>query len=106
MEPAELRDRVVIQTQSTTSTSDLGHPYENWVTASTVWASVNNLGGREAYYAKQVQPDATHRITIRDGVAVAVSQRMTMGSRTFNILDVQRDGDPNGYQTVIVQEVL
>jgi SPP1 family predicted phage head-tail adaptor len=106
MEPAQLRERVEIQVQTTTATTDLGHPYENWVTSATVWAKVQNLGGREAFYAKQVQPDATHRIVIRSGQTVAVASRLKVGSRIFNVLETRPDGEPDGYLEITVQEVL
>lgn len=104
MEPAKLRHRLILKTNTPTATSDGGMPYENFTTEATIWGRVANISGREAYYAKQVQPDATHRITLRDHVSVTPDKQLVHGSRVFNVLDVQSDGEPDGYQTVIVME--
>lgn len=106
MDPGRLRHRVVIQAQNTTATSDFGHGYANWTTAATVWASIEPLSGRELFQAKQVQPDATHKIMIRGGQTITPLNRLSHEGRYFNVLSVTNELERNFYKTLIVQESL
>lgn len=103
-DPGKLRHQITIQAQSTTSTSDTGQPVENFTTQATVWASIEQLSGREGYWARQIQPTATHKIIIRGGQTVTPANRILHESRYFNVIDVKRHDERDFYTTIIAEE--
>lgn len=60
----ELKHRITIQ-KYTTITTDNGFDEETWLDYKTVWASMNNLYGKEFYAAKAVQSENTVEFTVR-----------------------------------------
>lgn len=105
-DPGKLRHRITIEAQSTTSTSELGQPVENFTTQATVWASINQLSGREGHYARQMQPDATHKIIIRGGQTVTPAHRLLHEGRYFNVLSVKRLDERDFYSEITASEKL
>lgn len=67
-----------------------GQPAEAWATVADVWANVEPLSGRELWHAQQVQPDVTHRITLRYTSALKIDPgwRAVMNGRVFSFLSV------------------
>lgn len=78
-------------------------PPVNWQTIAVRWAQIEPQKGQEPFIGAQIQPDTTHRITlrffpglstkmrllVRDPNAAATSDFPEGGYRVFNILDVQ-----------------
>ena len=104
MNPGRLKHRITIQAQSDTAYSELGQPTENFTTQATVWGEIIPMSGREAYYAKQVQPDVTHKITIRGGQTVTPKHRLSHESRIFNVLSSTREDERTRYMIIMAQE--
>jgi SPP1 family predicted phage head-tail adaptor len=104
MNPGKLRHRLVIKAQSTTSTSELGMPVENFTTQATVWGSIEPLTGRELFTAKQVYPLVTHRITVRGNLSLTPAKRIEHESRVFNILSVVDKDERKIEKTVMAME--
>jgi len=85
------RHRVTIVQPSETITR--GEPVVTWSDVATRWASVEPLAGRELWNARQVQPDVTHRVTLRyeSGMAINTKWRLRLASgRILDIVSVTR----------------
>jgi SPP1 family predicted phage head-tail adaptor len=90
--PGDLRHRVQIQQQ--TSTSDLfGQPLETWAGIRTTWAGIEAIALREKFQG-EFTPEVTHTITMRypNGVTVAAGMRVVFGARVFKIQAVNDVG--------------
>ncbi len=89
MQSGKLRHLVDIQT--TTQTRDtLGQPVDSWADTSTNQrAFIRPLRGNELMIARQVTPQVTHEIIMRNPT-LAPDQRLQEagGTRTFNILSI------------------
>lgn len=70
-----LRHRLALKTKSVTRDS-FGEEDVTWVTAATVWGSVEPLRGREYMEAKQGQADVSHRVVIRYRTGVVPTMRV------------------------------
>jgi len=88
-----LRHRIEIQTRAP-DVDALGQPIDDWQTAATVWASVEDLRGREFFEARQANvSEVTARVVIRHRPDVAPAQRLVHGARRFNVIGIL---DPDG----------
>lgn len=94
MKVNKLRHRVQIQSP-TRNQNELGEVTEGWATASTVWASVEPLSGRELAKAQQVQADVTHRVIIRYRPGVKQDWRVVHMGRELNITVVRNIEERN-----------
>ena len=83
--PARLRQRVTLQTKTATRSAS-GAEVPTWTDTVTVWASVEDLNGREFWGSRKVNAEATAIITIRHRLSVVTTMRAVFGSRTFDIL--------------------
>ena len=89
MQAGKLRHLVDIQTNSTTRDTT-GQPVASWSDTSTDQrAFIRPLRGNELMIARQVTPQVTHEITMRNP-ALTHDQRLQEagGTRTFNILSI------------------
>lgn len=66
MNIGKMNKRITIQ-KFTVIQNENGFDKEEWINHKTVWASVNNLSGKEFYTAKAVQAENTVEFTIRYG---------------------------------------
>lgn len=87
-----LRERVTIQTLET-SRDGFGGIVETWETMTTVWASVQNITGREVLAAQQTNAEISHRVTMRYLDNVVPTMRLLWGTR---ILDINAALDADG----------
>jgi SPP1 family predicted phage head-tail adaptor len=79
MDPGRMRDRVTIETPSTTADAG-GDRVTTWAqlaTPATVAAAVEPLSGREFTYAKSFAATVSHRVTIRYRADVTARCRLT-----------------------------
>ena len=84
-----LRNRVTIQTVSESTSADAyGGRAKTWSAEFDAWAEIVPQSGREFYRAQQVVSDMTHllRIRYRPDVTFTPDNRITFGSRIFNIV--------------------
>lgn len=92
--PGDLRHRLVLEAP-VESDDTAGGVVRSYAAAATVWAQIEPLSPREAVAADAAGATLTHRITIRNGVAVTTRHRFTLGTRVFRIASV-RDPDESG----------
>lgn len=98
MRAGQLRHRVTIQAQTTTQ-DEYGQPVQTWSDVATVWASVEDLSGREFFAAQQIAAEVTTRVTIRYRAGIEPDMRVIAGGRTLDIRSVQ---DPDGRRRQLV----
>ena len=98
--PGKLRHRITIEHPVTTQ-NEYGEQIPTWATFATVWASREDLTGREAYYAGASQKAATMltRFTIRYIPALDEKMRVVSDGRTYGIQSV---ADPDGRREQLV----
>ena len=92
MRAGDLRRRVTIQQKSVTRDT-YGAEVVSWTDVATVWASVEDLSGRELYDAERITTEVTTRIRMRYRAGITTDMRAVYGARTFNIRAVL---DPEG----------
>jgi SPP1 family predicted phage head-tail adaptor len=101
----KLRRRVEVQSLTAASAANAYNETSatNWQTVAIRWAQIEPLAGREVWQAQQVQPDTTHRVTLRFMAGLSAKMRLLAkdpnagattefpqgGRRIFNIQDVQ-----------------
>lgn len=85
-----MRNRITIQ-QRTVSRDTDGAPLEAWSDYATVWAEIEQTGGREFYAAKQINSKLTHEIRIHYNAAIVSSMRVVWGTRTLFIESALQD---------------
>jgi head-tail adaptor len=78
-------------------------PPVNWQTVATRWCQIEPQKGGEPFQGQQVQPDTTHRVTMRFFTPLSTKMRLLVhdpraaattafpqgGLRAFNVIDVQ-----------------
>lgn len=101
----KLNTRIELQSKSTTYDA-LGQPVLAWATDYTVSASVKPLSSREAYFAKAVRPETTHRVLIRFLSGFSHHHRIKIGARILNILAILNIDDDNKTMQVDCLEVV
>lgn len=82
-----LDTRVTVQTQSLTQNS-LGESVITWVDYASVWASVEQLSGRDLWALAQIHSPVTTRVLIRPLEGLLSSMRIVFGTRTLTIESV------------------
>jgi len=90
---SELNQRARILARTTTP-DGAGGVTETWNTAATVWAKLESLSGDEAFAAQGLRTRARYRITARRNPVVEPARRVSIGTRSFRILDVLDDASP------------
>lgn len=76
---------------NTTATGSRGQQSASWSAKhSAVPMKIKSLTGREAEIARQLVATATNEIVIRHKESITTEDRITWGSRTFNIGFVDR----------------
>ncbi|HQS59733.1 MAG: hypothetical protein B7Y56_03040 [Gallionellales bacterium 35-53-114] len=83
----KLNRRIIIQTVGTTQDA-IGEPGGDPTTFATVWASVEDLTGREFIAAGGTQNEAQTKIAIRYLAGVLPAMRVLDGSTAYNIESV------------------
>ena len=101
----KLRRRVEVQALTAPDPANAYNekPPTNWQTIAYRWAQVEPQKGNEPFQGSQVQPDTTHKITLRFFAGLTTKMRLVVrdplagpsaefpqgGKRAFNIVDVQ-----------------
>ena len=84
-----LRNRVTIQSQSTTQDS-VGQETQTWTDVKVVWAQINPLAGKDYYNQSGEHAEISHEVLMRDGVTVRPGDRLEFGTRYFDVREVLR----------------
>lgn len=87
MNPGDLRHRVTLQKYVETTDED-GFITQTWQNIATVWASVENLYGREYWEAAAIQKENTVKFTIRYRADIDQTMRIVFGGKIYNIVSV------------------
>lgn len=85
--PGAMRFRVVIEAPEETRNS-LGEVVKEWNAVATVWASIQNLTGREVVANSRQEFVLTHRVVIRFLAGILPSYRLVWGDRRLEISSV------------------
>jgi SPP1 family predicted phage head-tail adaptor len=92
MQAGKLNCRVTIQSLQAGQDA-IGQPVTTWTDVATVWASVEDLTGREYQAAQATQNPVQTRIRIRYRAGIVASMRALYGNVIYNIEAVlDRDG--------------
>jgi SPP1 family predicted phage head-tail adaptor len=108
MEVGKLNKRIELQLNSEETsayTTSFGGLTTTWATASTVWASIRPLSGRELFIAQQAQSDANYEIRIRYYTGLDTFYRIKFGTRYFQILSVLNTDEHNEEMLLQCKEV-
>ena len=66
--------------------------------------SILRLTGDEAQLARQTFPNATHTVNMRWRDGITSKDKLTFGTRTFNIIDVDNVNERNRELVLVVGE--
>lgn len=88
MHTGRLRHRITIQRTVETQSGTGAATVFSWLTIATVWASVNDLSGRELIQADAAAVEATVRVRLRYTDDVTALCRILHGDRTLEIVHV------------------
>jgi len=104
----KLNKRITIQTMKDTKVS--GFNTTGWVDYKTVWASINNLFGKEYWSAKACNAENTLSIEIRYSKDLEVlntkKYRIKWGNRLFDITSIDNVMYANKVLKIKAMEVL
>lgn len=92
MRAGKLRHRIRIEAPGTVQ-DKYGEPVEGWTTFAEVWASREDLTGREAFAAQQVNAEVTTRFGLRFLPGMTANMRVQCEGIGY---DLQSVADPDG----------
>ena len=89
MSIGQMRTRLYLESSTETRTSD-GGVVEAWTPDTPIWARVRGLRGRELFSAQQINPQTSHKLTIRYCKGLTSGNHLLNkdGARIFNIQSV------------------
>ena len=100
-----LRHRVTIQQKSGSGLDTRGQTTATWVDVQAgVPAAIRQLSGQEGLLARQVYPTATHKVSLRYRSDLTNQMRLVFGTRTLNIIDINRMDEIPDEMLVMVGE--
>jgi SPP1 family predicted phage head-tail adaptor len=91
-----MRERITIQVIAQTADGQGGYS-DAWSTFATLWAKIEQVSGKEAYQAMQIESPAVYKMTIRYIAGVTTKHRVLFGTRTFNINRVNNINEADEY---------
>ena len=103
MNPGMMRERVTIQVAAAGARDAFGAAADTWVDVATVWAQIDRLSSREVLLAKQVESQASYKVTIRYYDDLTTAHRFNWGGTYLYIESILYDA-PGNYQTVMCGE--
>jgi SPP1 family predicted phage head-tail adaptor len=98
VEAGKLRHRVTIEAPSEGQDA-YGEPASTWTPVTQVWASREDLTGREAYAAQQVRAEVTTRFGMRFRDGITAKMRLLSDGIAYNVASV---ADPDGRKRTLV----
>jgi len=87
MSPGEMSHELVLES-ATAATDGYGGTMRSWGAVATLFARMEPQSARRTLNTGQVVRTVTHRMTVRQGVAVESGMRFRKGDRIFDILTV------------------
>lgn len=95
LQAGKLRHRATLD-HKTVSLDSYGAETVTWANFANVWASVEDLAGRELWAAQAEQGEVTTKVIIRYRSDIVMTDRVTANGRTFDIIGIS---DPDGRET-------
>lgn len=105
MRAGKLNLRVSIQTRSESRDSH-GGVVTTWTTIATRWGGMAGQKVDERQKAGRVDAVATHRLSMRYYSGLSPKDRLLLGSRAFNIIEILDPGERNREHLLLVKEDL
>jgi SPP1 family predicted phage head-tail adaptor len=105
LQAGKLRHRGTLKSLSQ-SQNEYGEPSDTWTTVTTVWMAIEPLQGKELIMAQQTNALATIRVTLRYNSTVDPSDRVVVGSRTLEIVEVINPRELGEYLVLMCKEVV
>ena len=103
--PSDLRHRITIQSVSRVS-DEAGGYSETWATQTSAWASIEPANGYQKYQAMQMETPITHKIRMRYQSGITTKNRILLGSRIFDIVEVLNIEERNVLLEILAVEGL
>jgi SPP1 family predicted phage head-tail adaptor len=100
------RDKRVSIQEKTVTIDNIGNQTETWVTIATVWAAIAPLNGREYWAARQINAEATTRVTIAYRRRVTPEHRLLFGSRVLEIIEIVNPSEGNVELVLLCKEAI
>lgn len=104
MKIGDLRHRITLQKYIETTDQE-GFSTQEWQDIATVWASVENLYGREYWQAAAIQAENTVKFTIRYRKDIDNTMRIKFQNKLYNIISVDNIKYRNEYIEIKAKEV-
>lgn len=98
MRAGKLRHRIAIEAP-TGAQNEFGEPVDTWAVHSAVWASKEDLTGREAFAAQQVNAAVSTRFGVRFIEGINARMRIVHDGTLYNIVSAS---DPDGRKRELV----
>ena len=105
MQAGRLDQRITIK-QKVATQDTFGGETVTWSDVCTVWAQVQPMSGREYLQGKQLQEEQTVRIRIRHRAGIVPAMRAHLGSRVFDVIDVQNTDTANKETVLMCRELM
>ena len=103
VEIGEMRNRIIIQSQTRTADS-MGGFTVAWAEFKTVWAKVEPMSASQVFWARHLEHRVTHRITMRYLAGVTSDMRISFGSRIFHIKGIRNIEERNRFMELVAEE--
>ena len=100
-----LNCHITIQSLDQTPTED-GAVTETPTTVCKCWASIEPLGGRELFIAREQQDTSTHCIRLHYRAGITPQMRALWNGRYFNFTSVINIGEINRELEIMAMEVI
>jgi head-tail adaptor len=97
---------LLFEVQTVTETQGALGMTESWNTTSKWYGRIISFSGYEKMKAMALSAKATHRISGRFRPGIIPKNRLKLGTRVFNILDIENVGSQNKDMVFTVEEVL
>lgn len=109
MEIGKLNKRITIEILENVPNEKTGFDDEKWIECKTVWASVNNLFGKEFWSAKAIESENTIEFIIRWtrelNILNSKKYRILWNSKIFNITFIDNIKYENKWIKIRAMEV-
>lgn len=104
MKIGDLRHRIILQ-KFVETTDEEGFSTQEWQDVATVWASVENLYGREYWQAAAIQAENTVKFIIRYRNDITNDMRIKFKDKLYNIISIDNIKYRNEYKEIKAKEV-
>lgn len=101
----QLRHRLAFKSLSQVQ-NETGEAIDTFTLYATLWGSVSPMTGRELENAQQIIGEKTHMVKIRYNSSVAITDRFTFDSRTFEVVHILDADERNIRMEIMAKEII